>query len=225
MKLKAFLSDLDGTLIDTRERAIHAHSSGLHAIGHTIHPEQIRRLYQYSFDSRDLLNRLNIHPSDSEFMKYLGGFRQHFFSHKGQSKVIPGVVNTLKQVQSLTEHLRIITSRQDSQQTRQEIRFFGLDKWFEKIFTRGDLANAKGKGRVPLFPFLPQRRMLIRLALRDIKNEGEVWVVGDSAGELEAAKSLGCTTIGVLTGFGTSEDLAPFATHVINSFAEIVHLI
>ena len=225
MKLKAFLSDLDGTLIDTRERAIHAHSSGLHTIGYTIHPDQIRRLYQYSFDARDLLNRLNIHPSETEFMKYLGGFREHFFSHKGHSKVFPGAIYALKQIQPLTEHMRIITSRQDSQQAQQEIRFFGLGKWFEKIFTRGDLDSANEKGHVPLFPFVPQRRKLIRLALHDIKAEGEIWVVGDSAGELEAAKSLGCTTIGVLTGFGTSEDLAPFATHVINSFAEIVHLI
>lgn len=225
MKLKAFLSDLDGTLIDTQERAIYAHSSGLHAIGYTVLPSQLRSLYYYSFDTRDLLNRLNIHLSESEYLKYLSGFRKYFFSAIHHSRVFPATINALKQLRPLTEHMRIITSRQDSQQARQEIKHFGLDSWFEDIFTRGDLAIAEGQDRIPLFPFVPQRRRLIKLALKDVKTEGDVWVVGDSKGELEAAKSLGCVTIGVLTGFGSTDDLAPVATYVINSFADIVHLI
>lgn len=225
MKLKAFLSDLDGTLIDTRERAIHAHSSGLHTVGYTVLPKQIRSLYQYSFDARDLLNRLNIHLSDTEFAKYLTGFRQYFFSAIAHSHVFPGTINALKEIQPFTEHMRIITSRQDGQQARQEVKHFGLHSWFEEIFTREDLAIAEGKERVGLFPFVPHRKRLIRLALQDVKSEGDVWVVGDSAGELEAANSQGCVTIGVLTGFGTKEDLSPFATHVVNSIADIVHLI
>jgi len=225
MKLKAFLSDLDGTLIDTRERAIHAHTSGLQALGYPVTVNQIRNLYRYSFDTRDLLNRLNIQLSESDFSKCITGFRDYFFANPELSHVFPDTFEVLRQIQSLTDHRRIITSRQDSQQAQQEIKRFGLHKWFENIYTRGDLAAAERKDHIPLFPFLPHRRGLIRLALQDIKTEGEVWVVGDSAGELEAAKSLGCVTIGVLTGFGTHEDLAPFANHIFNSFAEIVQLI
>jgi phosphoglycolate phosphatase-like HAD superfamily hydrolase len=225
MKLKAFLSDLDGTLIDTRERAIHAHSNGLQAVGYTVLPSQIRSLYHYSFDTRDLLNRLNVHLSESEYIKYLSGFRKYFFSAIHHSRVFPATIHALKQLRPLTEHMRIITSRQDSQQAHQEIKHFELDSWFEDIITRGDLAIAEGQDRIPLFPFVPHRRRLIKLALKDVKIEGDVWVVGDSKGELEAAKSLGCVTIGVLTGVGTTDDLTPVATHVINSFADIVHLI
>ena len=225
MKLKAFLSDLDGTLIDTRERAIHAHASGLHSIGYDVTAEQVRSLYRYSFDTRDLLNRLNIQLSESEFIHYIMGFREFFFSHSELSNIIPGTIEALEKLQPQIEHMRIITSRQDSDQARQEIRRFGFHKWFENIFTRGDLAQAEGKDRIPLFPYLPHRRGLIRLAVQDVKTEGDVWVVGDSAGELEAAKSLGCFTIGVLTGFGTNDDLAPFASHIFDSFKEIVQLI
>ncbi|MFX1403707.1 MAG: HAD family hydrolase, partial [Promethearchaeota archaeon] len=221
----AFLSDLDGTLIDTRERAIHAHASGLRRIGYDVMTEQIRTWYRYSFDTRDLLNRLNIQPSESEFIHYIMGFREFFFSHAELSHVIPGTIEVLEQLQPQVEHMRIITSRQDSAQARHEIRRFGLHKWFEDIFTRGDLAIAEGKDRIPLFPYLPHRQGLIRLALRDVKIEGDVWVVGDSAGELEAAKSLGYFTIGVLTGFGTNDDLAPFASRIFDSFKGIVQLI
>lgn len=223
--LKAFLSDLDGTLIDTRERAIHAHSNGLQVLGYEVTPEQIRALYKYSFDSRDLLNRLNIHLSDGEFIQYIIGFRDYFFANWQLSHIIPGTFEALKQVQPLTEHMRLITSRQAIEQTRQEIHRFGLHQCFERIFTRGDLAQVEGKERIPLFPFLPHRRRLIQLALQDVKSEGDVWVVGDSAGELEAAKNLGFVTIGVLTGFGTTEDLKPFSNHILNSIAEIGQLI
>ncbi len=225
MKLKAFLSDLDGTLIDTRERAIQAHAQALRPLGYSVTPDQIRNLYRYAFDSRDFLNRLNVHLSDSDFIQYLTNFRGHFFSHPELSYVIPGTLEVLTQLQSRTNHMRVVTSRHDIQLTQQEMRLHGLYKWFEAIYTRGDLAQAQGKERVPLFPYLPQRRALIQLALQDVKAEGEVWVVGDSASELEAAKGLGCVTIGVLTGFGTPDDLAPFANHVLNSFAEIVQLI
>jgi phosphoglycolate phosphatase-like HAD superfamily hydrolase len=225
MKLKAFLSDLDGTLIDTRERAIYAHASGLHKTGYDVTAKQIRNLYRYSFDTRDLLTRLNIQLSESEFIRYIMGFREFFFSHAELSHVIPGTIEALEQLHPQIEHMRIITSRQDGEQARNEIRRFGLHKWFEKTYTRGDLAKAEGKDRIPLFPYLPQRRGLIQLALRDVKTEGDVWVVGDSAGELEAAKSLGCFTIGVRTGFGTNDDLVPFASHVFDSFKGIVQLI
>ncbi|MFX1509954.1 MAG: HAD family hydrolase [Promethearchaeota archaeon] len=225
MKLKAFLSDLDGTLIDTRERAIQAHADALRPLGYSVTPNQIRNLYRYAFDSHDFLNRLNVHLSDSDFIQYLTNFREHFFSHPELSHVIPGTPEVLTHLQSRTNHMRVVTSRHDARQTRQEIRWHGLHKWFESIYTRGDLAQALGKERVPLFPYLPQRRALIQLALQEVKAEGEVWVVGDSAGELEAAQSLGCVTIGVLTGFGTPDDLAPFANHILNSIADIVQLI
>jgi len=225
MILKAFISDLDGTLIDTRERAIHAHTAGLRALGNEVALDQIRSLYKYSFDARDLLTRLNIHLSDSEFIQYIIGFRDHFFANWQLSHVIPGALDALKQIQSLTDHMRIITSRQAIDQTRHEVHRFGLHRCFEKTFTRGDLALAEGKERIPLFPFLPHRRRLIQLALQDIKSEGDVWIVGDSAGELEAAHNLGFVTIGVLTGFGTTEDLKPFANYILNSIAEIEQLI
>ncbi len=225
MKLKAFLSDLDGTLIDTRERAIQSHVRGLETIGCSVTPERIRSLYRHSFDARGLLKSLNIHLSDPDFIKYILGFRKYFFSHAGLSQVFSGTFEALEQIHPLTEHMRIITSRQDSLQAQQEIKRFGLHKWFERIFTREDLAKAEGKDHIPLFPFVPHRRRIIQLALHDIKSKGTVWVVGDSAGELEAAKNLGCVTIGVLTGFGTNEDLAPFASHLLKSFKEIVQLI
>ncbi len=225
MIIKAFISDLDGTLINTRERSIQAHAKALLNVGYKVEEEQIRELYRFTFDSREFLKKLHIRLSDTAFRRYIHGFRESFYKEWRSSQIIPGALTALQQIQSKVKHMRLITSRHIADRTCHEIRKFGLHKYFEKVLTRNDLARAEGKDQIPLFPFVPHRRRLIQLALRDIKSEGDVWVVGDSAGELEAAKSLGLVTIGVLTGFGSLEDLSPVANHVLPSIAEIVQLI
>jgi phosphoglycolate phosphatase-like HAD superfamily hydrolase len=225
MTITVFISDLDGTLIDTRERAIQAHVDALQTIDYAVEANQIRSLYRFSLNSRDLLSRLNLQLSESEFIKYVHGFRDSFYENWQLSEVFPGAIEALQKVQSQVEYMRLITSRHYTEQTRREIQRFGLHRYFDKILTRGDLAHAEGTDRIPLIPFLPQRRRLIQLALQDIKADGEVWVVGDSVNEIKAAQSLGFVAIGVLTGYSTKDDLAPFAEHIINSISEIVQLI
>ncbi len=225
MTINVFISDLDGTLIDTRERVIQAHVDGLHAIGYPVEVTQVRSLYRFTSDARDLLSQLNLQLNESEFIRYLRGFRDSFYANWELSQVFPGAFEALQKVQSKVEYMRLITSRQYTDQTSKEIQRFGLHRLFDKIFTRGDLAHAEGKDRIPLYPFVPHRRRLIQLALQDIKVDGEVWVVGDSMNEVKAAQSLGLTAIGVLTSYSTKDDLAPFARHIINSISEIVQLI
>ena len=79
--------------------------------------------------------------------------------------------------------------------------------------------------QVPLYPFLDHRRRLIKLAISDIASPDEVWVMGDSPSEMEAAHGLGYTTVGVLTGFSSAEDLAPYSTHILDSVANITTLL
>jgi phosphoglycolate phosphatase-like HAD superfamily hydrolase len=106
------------------------------------------------------------------------------------------------------------------------VQTFGLDKVFNHhVYTRGDLARAEGVNEIPLYPFLEHRQRLIKLAIADLEDQTDVWVLGDSPNELHAAKSLGSTTVGVLTGFFTEEELAPNSTYVIKSVADIPTLL
>lgn len=225
MKISAFISDLDGTLLDTRERSIGAHVHAFQHIGYDIEADQIRLHFYHSFDVKELLLRLNIHLDESEFANYIQGFRDAFFGNWQSSQVIPGVFEALELLQDHAGYMRLITSRHAIESTHREVRHFGLNKFFDSIFTLGDLAKSENQKHVPLFPYLPQRRRLIRLALQGIEPNGSVWVLGDAPGELEAAKSLGFTAIGVLTGHGTKETLGPHADHILDSAAEIVQLI
>ncbi len=219
--MRVFLSDLDGTLIDIRERLVHAHQTALHHFGHEISLERLRSLSLAMLRTKQLLTSLNISLSSVEFSKYNKMISDYFYSDWRHSELFPGTLEALEKLRTMTKTMRLITSRRHIDTTQKEVRRLGLDRLFESVFTRGDLARAEGVDKIPLLPFVPHRRRLIHLALQGLDHQGDVWVAGDTPGELKAAKDLGFTTIGVLTGFAGREDLEPFAHHILNSIAEI----
>ncbi len=223
--MRVFLSDLDGTLIDISDRLVHAHHAALHHFGYEVAIERLRSLSLAMLRTKQLLTSLNISLSPVEFSKYNKAISDYFYSDWRRSELFPGALEALEQLRRVTQTMRLITSRRHIDTTRMEVRRLGLDRLFDAVFTRGDLARAEGVETIPLLPFVPHRRRLIHLALQGLDHQGDVWVVGDTPGELKAAKDLGFTTIGVLTGFAEREDLEPFARHILDSIAEIVSLI
>jgi phosphoglycolate phosphatase-like HAD superfamily hydrolase len=49
--------------------------------------------------------------------------------------------------------------------------------------------------------------------------------MGDSVGELEPAKKLGITTIGVLTGFSSKEDMKNASISTIQDLTQLVKIL
>ncbi len=223
--VRVFLSDLDGTLIDISDRLVHAHHSALSKFGHEIDLERLRFLSLAMLRTKQLLTSLNITLSSVEFSKYNKTISDYFYSDWRHSELFPGAREALQQLRTVTQTMRLITSRRQIETTHKEVRRLGLDRLFEAVFTRGDLAVAEGVDKIPLLPFVPHRRRLIQLALQGLDHKGDVWVAGDTPGELKAAKDLGFTAIGVLSGFAEREDLEPFAHHILDSIAEIGSLI
>jgi phosphoglycolate phosphatase-like HAD superfamily hydrolase len=223
--VRVLVSDLDGTLLDQQERTIQAHITALQRAGYDIESERIRSFYRLALDSKELLESLNIRLPRHELSQYITNLQDAFYSGWKYTRIIPGIFEALADLRQRIQVMQLITSRWHTEETRSEVRKFGLDRFFDGLFTRSDLARDEGVEQIPLFPFVPHRQRLIRLAIRGINHKGDVWIVGDTSGELEAAINLRFVTVGVLTGISSREDLAPFATHIINSFPEIVQLI
>ena len=219
------ISDLDGTILDVRERTAYSHLLALRKAGYEVELEQIRQLNQYTINSRELLTHLNIELTSHKMKSYISTLMNYFYRNWRISQVVPGAIDALRRTRKNFQSFLLITSRQRSTATEKEVRRFGLAQLFDKLITRGDLARAEGVNHIPLYPFVPHRRRLLHLALQGLDLQREVWVVGDSPAELKAAKSLGFITIGVLTGVGTQEDMAPWADHILNSITEIESLI
>ena len=221
------ISDLDGTLLNIQDRFYHAQVNGLARLGYTVSVDQVAPNMKYAMQVENtFLNAIGISLSDDDLRRYFAFVEEEFYKGWQHSFVFPNVIEALQLVQSRVGAVRLITSRAWIEETRQEVKAFGLDRIFnEHVYTRGDLAVAEGVDQVPLYPFLNHRRRLIQLAIVDIDSPDEVWVMGDSPSEMEAAHGLGYTTVGVLTGFSSAEDLAPFSTHILDSVADISTLL
>lgn len=220
------VSDLDGTLLDVRDRFAHAQVNALASFGYTVTVDQVYPLVQFTMDYMNFLSGLEISFSPDELVQYFLRIEEEFYKGRQYSFVLPGTIEALKAVRPRVEALRLITSRAWVEETRREVESFGLDQLFDhQVFTRGDLARAEGVTEVPLYPFSEHRQRLIKLAIADLDNQDDVWVIGDSTDEMQAAQELNVTTVGVLTGFFTKQDLEPHCTHIIASIADISTLL
>jgi phosphoglycolate phosphatase-like HAD superfamily hydrolase len=219
------ISDLDGTLLDVRERFAYAQAATLFSLGHEIPVSRLLSLYRFCLDADKLLKMLGITLTPNELTQYYTRISNEFLANWQRSRVVPGVKNAFEDLRTRTKTMRIITSRNEIHETRKEIHAFGLSNIFDAVFTRGDLAQVEGVNEVMLYPFIEHRRRLIHLALEGVDHQGFVWILGDSPAELEAVKSLGYVAVGVLTGFADRTDLEPYADYILDSAAEIGQLI
>jgi phosphoglycolate phosphatase-like HAD superfamily hydrolase len=216
------VSDLDGTLLDVRDRFVHAQINALAKLGHTVTVDQVTPLAEFTMDYDQFLGGLDVTLSQGELIQYLLSIEQEFYKAWQYSFVFPGVIEALTSIRPQVDALRLITSRAWIEETREEVKHFGLDQVFDRqVCTRGDLARNEGVEEVPLYPFSDHRQRLIQLAIADLDKQSAVWVIGDSPNEMQAAQAMDVITVGVLTGFSTPEALKPFCTHILDSIADI----
>lgn len=226
--MPVIVSDLDGTILDVRSRFAHAQVNALASCGYSVTFDQVSSIMHlaYTMDYANFLGSLDISIPPDKLVQYFSRIEEEFYKGWQHSFVFPGTIEALKAVRPRVDALRLITSRAWVEETRDEVDSFGLYQVFDRhVFTRGDLARKEGVDEVPLFPFSEQRQQLIKLAIADLDNQEDVWVIGDSTDEMRAAQELDAMTVGVLTGFFTKQDLEPFCTHIIDSIAEIPTLL
>ncbi|MFX1491257.1 MAG: HAD family hydrolase [Promethearchaeota archaeon] len=224
--MTVLVSDLDGTLLDVRDRFVYSQVNALASLGYEVKVTQVYPLVQYTMDADKLLGALDISLSNRELVQYYMLIEQEFYKGWQHSQVFPGAIEALQSIRPQLTALRLITSRAWVEETRREVKAFGLDPLFDQhVFTRGDLARAEGVDEIPLYPYLEHRQRLIQLSINDVEVQDTVWVLGDSPNEMRAAKGLNYIAVGVLTGFASKADLEPICDYILNSVADITTLL
>ena len=84
-------------------------------------------------------------------------------------------------------------------------------QYFEVLIGREHVQNPK-----------PHAEPILKALESLNKNDEEIWMIGDTKLDLISAKNAGINSLGVLTGYGTKEELAEYTEYVVSDALEAV---
>lgn len=228
MKAKAILFDLDGTIFDITERDAFACYEALRQLGYSVSLDEVRQHYRYGIGLMGIVKELRVTLTEKETKDYLKARFTSFTNRKNAfnlTKIHQGAYNVLSSL-SKKYNLILVTSRGTLSSTEEELERFKIRRFFALIVTREVAAGYHGVEDIPLFPFREQRTKLYECVIGLTKIDPEDMVcIGDSLGELEPAKKLQITTIGVLTGISSKEDMERASIFTIQDITQLVGIL
>ena len=194
LKVKGFLFDLDGTIVDSRDAYVEAARTAFEALGQAP-PENLtameipRRLEQnLAIDS--------IVKTDAR--KFLNCYLECYYKvTKNKTKPMPNVQRTLEMLSGKLK-LALITMRfVPKKAIWEDLTEFGLANYFTYIVTALDTHKPK-----------PSPEALIKTGKALDVNMCDCAIVGDSIIDLRAGKAAGTMTVAVLSGLFSYEALS-----------------
>lgn len=209
-----FLFDLDGTLTDPSEGITNSVVYALEKFGISVDDKKSL----YKFIGPPLVEGFSkfcgFSPEDS--LKATEYYRETF-SVKGiyENEVYDGVAEVLERLNEMGKKVILATSKPEVF-AKEILRYFELTKYFHFIAgaTFDSTRNTK--------------EAVIKYALKEtgISDTAKTVMVGDREHDIFGAKANGIDSIGVLYGFGDSDELtAAGATHIIENICDVLNYV
>ncbi len=207
MKQTIILFDLDGTLIDSTEAILESfHAS--HAACGSKAPDNEAIKAQIGYPLDIMFAALGI-PTKS-VPDHVSAYKAHYRTiHRQKTLLLPQAEAAIKAAATFA-HLGIVTTK-TGHYSRELLGHLGLMSFFDVLIGREDVAHPKPD---------PEP---IRKALQALPNvTGNIYMVGDTCMDMEAAQSAGIIEMGVVCGYGTTEDLHRCSQNVFTNAMEAV---
>jgi phosphoglycolate phosphatase-like HAD superfamily hydrolase len=200
--------DLDGTLLDTREKYHRLHCRIALDLDHEPLPRGTFWARKRSgVDLVTLLPDWDDAARAEYSRRWLAEIELPLYTRF--DRLVPGARESLLRLASRFE-LVLVTLRRDGQELRRQLRRLGIAPLFSRLIVRGD------HGGLEL-----TKAELLRLTVASDDERGSI-VVGDSEEDVRAARALGGTFVAVLTGMRDRAFLAALgADLIIESVAQL----
>jgi HAD superfamily hydrolase (TIGR01509 family) len=194
LRVEGIFLDLDGTIVDSKEAYNEAAKIAFKAIGQRMIDAKIvteipKRL-ELKLSINDLLK-------GSDARRFLDVYLKTYYQvTAAKAKPLSGISETLKEL-SKKAKLALITMRYvPKEEVCEELRKFGLAKYFKYVITALDTDDPK-----------PSPEALIKCAEQLDIQICRCVAVGDSVADIRAGKSAGAKTVGVLSGIFSRSEL------------------
>jgi len=200
------LFDLDGTLIDSTEAILESFENSF-------------RVYNFQPKHRDIESLIG-HPLEYMYAElgvakenisdFVATYKEHYQKISTQKTVLlQNAYKAIEKASSFAE-LGIVTTKTGAY-SRVLMEHFEVMHYFKVLIGREHVQNPKPH----------QEPILKALEAFDIKDK-EVWMIGDTHLDLEAAKNAGVNSIGVKSGYENEEKLKLYTNVIFSDALEAI---
>lgn len=189
--MKAFLFDLDGTLVDSRVDIAASANFARRTVGLAPRPQE--EIFGFIGEGAErLIERTLGAEHSARVPEALASWREHYERHMlDHTRPYEGVIEALEEI----EGPRAIVTNKPGPSARQLVRALGLDRLCPIVVGGGDVPEKK------------PHPAAVHLALSKLGEGGAAVLVGDSAVDAATARAAEIAFVGVLWGLGTREEI------------------
>jgi len=202
------LLDLDGTVIDSTEAILESFYTALNKFGFDgVEKEQIVKQIGYPLD----VMFENVGVEKEKVWDYVSAYKEHYRKiSKEKTFMLPNATEAIKEASKFAR-LGVVTTK-TARYSKELLEHFGVMEYFEVLVGREDVTNPKPSSE-------PIDKALLAMKVTD---RNSVFMIGDTKLDLLAAQNAVVKGIGVLSGYGSKEELQKYTDLVFLDLFEAI---
>jgi len=205
------LFDLDGTVIDSTEAIVESFFYACNK--NRFEPpttQEITSLIGYPLD----VMFASVGVDKEKVWDFVSAYKEHYREISTQKTVLLPKAKEAIMVADGFARLGVVTTK-TARYSKELLEHFGIMKYFEVLVGREDVTNPK-----------PDAEPIDKaLELMHIKNKKDLYIIGDTVLDLEAAKNAKIEAIGVLSGYGKKEELLKYGFEIVEDLYDAVEVL
>lgn len=208
------LFDLDGTLIDSTEAILESFYHSFNFMGvEAPKKEDIESKIGYTLE--DIFAFLGVEERfiDEHVLAYKAHYRE---ISRPKTYLLDGAMEAIELASSFAR-LGVVTTK-TSKYSKELLEHMGIMRYFEVLIGREDVVNVKPHPE-PIYKALEQ------MGKNGAEEKNDIWMIGDTFLDVEAAKNAGIKHIALMTGYGNKEQLKCLSDIVVADVLEAVNMI
>jgi len=210
--IRAFIFDLDGTLIDSKMDIVNSVNAMLRSTGRSQLPVETIAGFVGHGAPQLIASVLGREASEEEKKAALGLFLAHYERHSlDETRTYPGVKEGLK---ALADYPMAVLTNKPTKASKQILEGLGLLESFAVVYG-GDSLQSKKPDPAGALAILKELGV----------PRGQAAMVGDSDVDVQTARNAGMLAIAVAYGFGNYDRLTNPADWYVRHFSELCALV
>lgn len=210
----AILFDLDGTLIDSTEAIIESFYKSFEIMGADFpQREEIESKIGYTLE--DIFAFLGVH--EGKIDEHVAAYKAHYREiSRAKTFLLDGALEAIELASSFAR-LGIVTTK-TARYSAELLEHMNVMDYFEVLVGREDVTNVKPHPE-------PIYKALDKMGKKGADDKNDIWMIGDTSLDVEAAKNAGIKHIALMTGYGDKNELERLSDILVADVLEAVKMI